>query len=86
MNVVHELKTVNPYFEDVWNGMKNFEMRKNDRHFHVGDIIYLKEYDTGSQLYLGRVIRAEIEYILKDFGELKQYVVFSFKITQRLSS
>lgn len=39
----HELKLDIKYFEDVKNGKKNFEIRKNDRDFKVGDILKLKK-------------------------------------------
>lgn len=42
---VHELKTWPYYFEEVWNGTKTFEVRKNDRDFRVGDTLILQEYD-----------------------------------------
>jgi ASC-1-like (ASCH) protein len=41
---IHELKILPQYFNDVQDGSKNFEIRKNDRGFAVGDKIILKEY------------------------------------------
>ena len=32
----HILKTINPYFQDVWDNKKTFEIRLNDRDFKVG--------------------------------------------------
>ena len=32
----HLLKTINPYFQDVWDNKKTFEIRLNDRDFKVG--------------------------------------------------
>lgn len=40
----HELKLDIQYFDDVKSGKKNFEIRKNDRDFQVGDILELKAY------------------------------------------
>ncbi|AYF99887.1 DUF3850 domain-containing protein [Lactococcus allomyrinae] len=40
---IHELKLDIKYFDDVKNGIKNFEIRKNDRDFQVGDILELKK-------------------------------------------
>jgi hypothetical protein len=42
---LHELKTINPYFKKMWNGTKLFDIRKNDRDYKVGDILWLREYD-----------------------------------------
>ena len=41
----HELKLDIRYFDDVASGKKNFEIRKNDRDFQVGDILKLKAWD-----------------------------------------
>ena len=43
----HELKLDIKYFDDVKSGKKNFEIRKNDRDFQVGDILELKAYVKG---------------------------------------
>jgi hypothetical protein len=61
---IHELKTINPYFTDVWDANKEFEIRKDDRNFELGDILWLREYDTGANTYSGRHILAEVSYIL----------------------
>lgn len=38
----HELKILPKWFEDVQANKKNFEIRKNDRNFEVGDYLILK--------------------------------------------
>ena len=69
----HRLKTVQPYFMDVQNGLKLFEIRKNDRDFRPGDVLVLEEFnDTGNAFtsgYTGMVVRKRISYILKDCPE-----------------
>ena len=42
---IHKLKTIQPYFNDVQNGIKSFEIRKDDRNFQVGDRLDLFEGD-----------------------------------------
>lgn len=76
---VHELKTLLEYFELVRTGVKNFEVRKNDRDFKVGDLLILQEYD-GSK-YTGRDQRRKICYILdnKDFCK-EGYVILGFDL------
>ena len=65
---VHELKISPKYFEDVKANKKNFELRKDDRDFKVGDLITLREYDNGQ--YTGRaIINIPIGYILRDCPE-----------------
>lgn len=60
----HELKTWPEYYQAVAKGEKNFEIRKNDRNFKVGDTLILKEYDPFRQCYTGASIRMEVTYIL----------------------
>lgn len=77
---IHQLKTINPYFNAVLEGLKNFEVRLNDRDFKVGDEVHLQEYDLETNEYLGREVFAEISYVLKDYEAIKPgYVVFGFK-------
>ena len=47
----HELKLDIKYFDDVKNGKKNFEIRKNDRNYKVGDILELRAFDVESGEY-----------------------------------
>lgn len=81
----HYLKTVQPYFDEVWLGKKTFEVRVDDRKFEVGDTIYLQEYDKDSNTYSGRELRGTITYILSDFYAIVDgHVVFSFKMDQHI--
>lgn len=57
----HELKTLPVYFDATWNRTKNFEIRKMDRLFEVGDVVLLREWED--EIYTGRQIWAEIAYI-----------------------
>lgn len=81
--VTHELKTWEEYFEEVRNGNKKFEMRYNDRDFHQGDIVILKEWIPGEEKFTGREMAFEIGYVLDFFqGLRKGWVVFD--ISKRL--
>lgn len=42
---VHKLKLFPEYFDAVANGIKTFEIRKNDRDYKVGDTLRLYEFD-----------------------------------------
>ncbi len=78
----HYLKTVEPYFSDVKKGLKLFEVRKNDRDFQVGDIIYLTRYPSELIKFNDEnTIIGQITYILdnEDFCK-KGFVTFQFKI------
>lgn len=73
--VIHELKTTQPYFDDVFMGRKTFDVRKNDRGFKVGDIIILKEWN-GSE-FTGKSLARNVRYVLSggQFGIESGYVV-----------
>ncbi|WP_195918937.1 DUF3850 domain-containing protein [Lactococcus lactis] len=47
----HELKLDIKYFDEVKSSKKNFEIRKNDRNFQVGDILELKAWDSSLGQY-----------------------------------
>lgn len=64
--MTHELKILPKWFEDVKSGKKNFEIRRADRDFKVGDTLVLKEYEKGR--YTGREIERTIQYIYKGDG------------------
>lgn len=77
---LHELKIYPKYFEAVLNGSRAFEIRKNDRGFQVDDNIFLREWDN--MKYSGRVIFAEITYVLDDkfIGLTEDYVALGIKV------
>lgn len=77
--MIHELKTINPYFDLIRQGIKNFEVSKNDRDFKRGDEVELKEWNPETKDYSGRMIKAMIGYVLEagEFGIQEGYCVFS---------
>ena len=62
--MMHTLKCWPAYYEAVKSGQKNFEIRKNDRPFVVGDTMLLREWDPGTKQYTGREAKRKITYIL----------------------
>jgi hypothetical protein len=62
---VHELKILPDYFGAVSNGVKNFELRRNDRGFYEGDTLRLQEYSPSNNAFTGREIVARIKYVLE---------------------
>ncbi len=64
----HRLKIMPEYYQAVSDGVKTFELRKDDRGFNVGDDLILSEW-TGKE-YTGRNYRCKINYILKDYNGL----------------
>jgi ParB family transcriptional regulator, chromosome partitioning protein len=78
----HELKTKKPYFDDVWEGRKTFEIRNNDRDFKIGDT--LKLWETDDVGYTGRLIKADVKHILShaiEYGLMTGFVIMSIEIT-----
>ena len=67
---VHVVKSVSPYFADVYEGRKTFEVRKDDRDYRVGDILIQREFDAALNAYTGRRAHARIGYKLDDPGHV----------------
>jgi len=76
--MIHELKIYPQYFRAVLERRKTFEVRKNDRHFEVGDSVCLREYDPFTDKYTGRMWYGDITYILDNDAYCKKgYVIMS---------
>ena len=77
--MTHELKIKAEYLKEITEGNKNFELRRNDRDFKVGDWLHLREYINGQ--YTGRFYTVLIKYILKDcpeYGLMNGYCILGF--------
>lgn len=59
---VHELKIDSINFRAIMSDKKKFEIRINDRDYHVNDTLFLREYVDNK--YTGKVIRVYILHIL----------------------
>lgn len=71
--MIHELKILPHFFTDVIKGEKTFEIRKNDRPFHKGDLLALNEFD--GQYYTGNSCLVYIDYIMNDAEYVKKDMV-----------
>lgn len=83
--MIHELKILPEFFEAVTNGRKQFEIRKNDRDYKVGDQLVLREVDyvhnensSVGLFYTGDSYKAEITYIT-DYAQKDGYVVLGIR-------
>jgi hypothetical protein len=63
--MIHDLKCWPEYFQAMANGTKNFDLRKNDRGFCVGDILLLHEWNPKNGRYTDRSLRRIVTYILE---------------------
>lgn len=80
MAEVHHLKILPKYFQDVRKGIKSFEVRFNDRNFHVGDTLILEEYDPVKKVKTGAWVPEEVIYMLDDRNYVKDgYVVLGMR-------
>lgn len=76
---VHKLKTIQPFFNDVFYNKKEFEVRKNDRDYQIGDRLQLIEF--GENIENPRYVLKDIKYILKggQYGIEQDYVILGLK-------
>lgn len=64
----HELKVVPPFFDHLFDGTKTFEVRRDDRGFEVGDLLWLREWDG---YFTGRSMTRRVAFLFKwDDGPL----------------
>ena len=76
--MAHEKKIYPQYFDEIRAGLKNFELRKEDELFLVGDEIILKEWDPETKEYTGRQTKRIITYVLRhcpEFGLKEGYAI-----------
>lgn len=74
----HTLKILPEYYQAQLLGLKNFEIRKSDRPFQVGDEVWLCEFDPESHQLTGHDLHRVITYIT-DYAQQPGYVVFGTK-------
>lgn len=72
---LHKLKISTEDFNAIELGIKNFEIRKNDRDYQVGDFLLLKEFH--GQNFTGLETLRQITY-MTDYQQKDNYVVLSF--------
>jgi len=70
----HRLKTLPIFFSGLLDGSKNFEIRKNDRNFQMGDILVLCEWDALRKEFTDRELRRTVGFITS-FAQEDDYVV-----------
>jgi len=75
---IHDLKTVASYFVSMQEGLKDFEIRFEDREFLVDDILNLQEYKYGE--LTGECVQKRVKYVLRRFKGLQTgYVVLGLE-------
>ncbi len=76
-NYIHSVKIYPEYFQLLKDGIKNFEVRLNDRNYQVTQQIIFKEFDPATNSYTGNLLMREIKFVLYggQFGIEPGYVV-----------
>lgn len=67
--MIHRIKLSYLYFNDVQNGKKNFELRRDDRKYQVGDELLLSE--VKDNVLTGRQVEVAVVYKLADYTGLE---------------
>lgn len=80
--MLHELKILKKYYDEVKNGDKQFEVRKKDRDYKVGDFIGLNPIHTISNSNENDDwLLCEITYVLDNKDYCKDgYVILGIKL------
>jgi hypothetical protein len=90
--MIHDLKIWPEFFSDLIAGKKNFELRKDDRPYQVGDTLRLYEWDPKIQAYTGLYAERDISYLLRHrpdagcaatFGLAPGYTILALSATAR---
>ena len=82
--VIHDVKVLSRFWENLTIEQKNFELRKLDRDYKVNDYLRLNFYseDLKEIIETEKPKVAKIQYILKDaemFGLQKDYGILALK-------
>ena len=76
---IHYIKSNTKFFQAVKFHKKNFELRKNDRNYQVGDTLCMEEFEKG--VYTGDGTIRIVKYVLKDcpeYGLVDGYCILGF--------
>lgn len=87
--MVHELKTDPEVFKAVFDGLKTYEIRKDDCGYQVGDELWLQETAHSGQemaagaplFYTGKIMAVEVTHILRGpiYGLMDGWAIMSIK-------
>lgn len=83
----HQLKIRKKYLVDILEGIKSFEVRKNDRNYQAGDVLILNEWEPADEIlgvgdYTGKKIKVKVDYIFYMDELIKgcEYCVMSIRV------
>lgn len=84
---IHEVKSWPEFFRPIADGSKPFDVRKDDRGYKVGDVLYIREFDDRKGTYTGHSLRKLITFVHRGVpggvpplaGLSRDYVVLGFR-------
>lgn len=78
----HHLKCIEPFFTEVREFRKTFELRFNDRDYQDGDGFTLHLWDPNTNTFVGPSVEGRITYMLEGFaGLMPGYCVFGVELS-----
>lgn len=84
--MIHKLKCVQPYFNDIVNGKKKFEVRKDDRGYKVGDRLdlFVGSHEIVENEFGRLHVHVWVTYLMYggNFGVQSGYVVLGITLTE----
>lgn len=85
--MTHQLKISLPFANALIDGLKTFEVRKNDRGFNAGDYVHFMCWSDRDNMKLMHEINDvdwRINYVLSGWGIEEGYVVFSLEPVRKV--
>lgn len=84
----HHLKSWPRFFRPIVQGERTHELRRNDRDFRVGDILFLREWDERAEQYTGATCQAtitsltsqEVPCAVSDEGLRPDFCILSIRV------
>lgn len=64
--MIHHIKCWPEYFESIENGIKTFELRKDDRNYKIGDTLVIRDFDPDTATYSGKFLIRIVNYKMSD--------------------
>lgn len=83
----HKLKTYQEHLDNIRLGVKPYEIRRNDRDFKVGDILWLKGWNPTREEYTGDELKVDVLSVLEnvpEFGLAAGFCIMGIKIRPKL--
>lgn len=75
-------KILPKYFRDVLDGLKTFELRKDEDDIQPGDTLVLKEWDPDEKSFTGWQVEKQVSYVLRKcsyYGLMDGYCIIGFE-------